>query len=51
MSDIRMHTNLTKWYSVNVTGTATTTTESTEIEEEMEEMPSSVDTSSNGRHY
>jgi hypothetical protein len=40
--------NLTKWYSVNVTGIATTT-ESTEIEEEEQEMPSSVATSSNGK--
>jgi len=38
--------NLTKWYSVNVTGIATTT-QSTEIEEE-QEMPSSVATRSNG---
>jgi len=39
--------NLTKWYSVNVTGTATTT-ESTEIEEG-QEMASSVTGSSNGK--
>jgi hypothetical protein len=35
--------NLTKWYSVNVTGIATTT-ESTEIGEEEQEMPSSAAT-------
>ena len=43
--------NLTKWYSVNVTGIATPT-ESIEIEQEIEEeqkMPSSVATSSNGK--
>jgi hypothetical protein len=39
--------NLTKWYSVNVTGIATTT-ELTKIEEE-QEMPSSAATSGNGK--
>ena len=40
--------DLTKWYSVNVTGIATTT-ESTEIEEEEQEMPSSLVSSNNSK--